>query len=155
MFRNVARARAVLVLFGATLAACASTAPPLRSPASVEAFCGSKEARNTGIASVVSSTDDRLLDERPTEAEIRAAVRSGDGVVAHWKAQALALPRVAAQFGEADGYVRMDAAAIPPAPEGAQVRHIYLELRDRGRDRWVTIAAYDVQNVCVEGKRES
>jgi hypothetical protein len=53
----------------ALLSACAPKVPPLHSPASVDAFCGSKEARNTGIASVVSSTDDRLLDEHVTDGE--------------------------------------------------------------------------------------
>jgi hypothetical protein len=139
----------------AACAACAPKAPPLRSPVSVDAFCGSKQARNTGIASVLTSTDDKLLDERPTDVDIREAVRSGDGVVAHWNDQLLALPRVAAALGETDGYARVSAAAIPPAPEGADVRHIYLRVRDRGRERWITMDAYDLQNVCVEGKRES
>ncbi|MBD5605985.1 MAG: hypothetical protein IAI48_12990 [Candidatus Eremiobacteraeota bacterium] len=148
------RARAALAAF-AMVAACAPAVPPLHSPASIEAYCGSKEARNTGIASVVSSTDDRLLDEHPTELDVRRAVRSGDGVVAHWKDQPLALKRVAKDLGETDGYVRMSQAAIPPALEGAQVRHIYLFVRDHGRERWITLSAYDLQNVCVEGKRES
>jgi hypothetical protein len=142
---------AVLLSFGT---ACAPHVPYLASPARIEAYCGSKEARATGIKSVVASTDDKLLDERPTEREIEEAVRSGDGVVAHWNAQLLALPDVAAQLGETDGYARLDAAAIPPAPEGAQVRHIYLLVADRGKKRWITMSAYDVQNVCVEGKRE-
>jgi hypothetical protein len=128
----------------ALLSACAPKVPPLHSPASVDAFCGSKEARNTGIASVVSSTDDRLLDEHVT-----------DGVIAHWADQPLAAPRVASALGETDGYVHMQAAAIPPAIDGAQVRHIYLYVRDHGGERWIVMNAYDVQNVCVEGKPES
>ncbi|MBD5634656.1 MAG: hypothetical protein IAI49_09275, partial [Candidatus Eremiobacteraeota bacterium] len=94
-------------------------------------------------------------DEHPTGDDIREAVRSGDGVIAHWHDQLLALPRVSASLGETDGYARVDAAAIPPGPEGAQVRHIYLFVRDRGHGRWITLDAYDMQNVCVEGKRES
>jgi hypothetical protein len=137
------------------LSACAPKVPPLRSPASTEAFCGSKEARNTGIASVVSSTDDRLLDENVTDDDVRKAVRSGDGVIAHWVDQPLAAPRVASALGETDGYVHVQAAAIPPAIDGAQVRHIYLYVRDHGRERWIVMNAYDVQNVCVEGKPES
>ncbi len=139
----------------ALLSACAPKVPPLHSPASVDAYCGSKEARNTGIASVVSSTDDRLLDERVTDDEVRKAVTSGDGVIAHWADQPLAAPRVASALGETDGYVHMHAAAIPPAIDGAQVRHIYLYVRDHGSERWIVMNAYDVQNVCVEGKPES
>ncbi len=139
----------------ALLSACAPKVPPLHSPTSVDAYCGSKEARNTGIASVVSSTDDRLLDERVTDDEVRKAVTSGDGVIAHWADQPLAAPRVASALGETDGYVHMHAAAIPPAIDGAQVRHIYLYVRDHGSERWIVMNAYDVQNVCVEGKPES
>jgi len=152
--RSVARANAAAALLVAA-AACAPHVPPLRSPVSVEAFCGSKQARNTGIASVLTSTDDVLLDESPTLDDIRRAVRSGDGVVAHWNDQELALPRVSVALGETDGYARVRAAAIPPAPEGAQVRHLYLFVRDHGRERWIAMNAYDLQNVCVEGKRES
>jgi hypothetical protein len=153
--RTAARV-AFAALVAALGASCApSSVPPLRSPASVEAFCGSKQARNTGIASVLTSTDDRVLGETPSAEEIRRAVRSGDGVIAHWHSQELALPRVAQALGESDGYARVDAAAIPPAPDGAQIRHIYLEVRDHGTDRWITMNAYDMQNVCVEGKRES
>ncbi len=139
----------------ALLSACAPKVPPLRSPASIDAYCGSKEARNTGIASVVSSTDDRLLDEHITDDEVRKAVSSGDGVIAHWADQPLAAPRVASALGETDGYVHVQAAAIPPAIDGAQVRHIYLYVRDHGNERWIVMNAYDVQNVCVEGKPES
>ncbi|MBD5634304.1 MAG: hypothetical protein IAI49_07470, partial [Candidatus Eremiobacteraeota bacterium] len=85
---------ALAALFVSLCTGCASTAPPLRSPTSVEAFCGSKQARNTGIASVLTSTDDKVLDEHPTGDDIREAVRSGDGVIAHWHDQLLALPRV-------------------------------------------------------------
>jgi hypothetical protein len=139
----------------ACAAGCAPSAPPLRSPASVQAFCGSKQARNTGIASVLTSTDDKYLDERPTAEDIRRAVRSGDGVVAHWPDQPLYLPNVARELGEGGDYVLVRSAAIPAGPEGAEVRHIFLEVRDHGDERWITMNAYDMQNVCVEGKRES
>ncbi len=134
---------------------CAPSVPRLGSPARVQAYCGSKQARNTGIASVLSSTDDVLLDDRPTPTDVDRAVRSGDGVIAYYDGQLLSIPRVAAQLGETDGYARVDEAAIPPAPDGASVRHIYLDVRDRGRTRWIMLAAYDVQNVCVEGKRDA
>ena len=74
--RTVARANAAAALLVAA-AACAPHVPPLRSPLSVEAFCGSKQARNTGIASVLTSTDDVLLDESPTLDDIRRALAAG------------------------------------------------------------------------------
>jgi len=109
----------------------------------------------TGIASVLSSTDDKLLDDRPAETEVRNAVSAGDGVIVAWNDQPLAIPNVAKALGESDGYARVRMAAVPQAAEGATTRHIYLLVRDRGGQRWITLQAYDVQNVCVEGKRES
>jgi hypothetical protein len=135
---------------------CVTHAPQIADPLGVDANCGSKQARLTSVASVMSSTDDKLLDFRPTETEVRRAVKLGDGVIAYYNDQLLKLPRVSAELGETDGYARVRAvgvAAVPP--EGAVSRHIYLLVRDRKLYRWIEMQAYDVQNVCVEGKRES
>jgi hypothetical protein len=157
-FRHATSFPQTIVLAVAVLSiasGCAPSVPRLGSPARVDAYCGSKQARNTGIASVLSSTDDVLLDDRPTQTDVDRAVRSGDGVLAYYNEQLLSLPRVAAQLGETDGYARVAEAAIPPAPDGASVRHIYLDVSDHGHRRWIMLAAYDVQNVCVEGKRDA
>lgn len=148
------RSAAFALALACAASGCAPHAVRFANATRVEAFCGSKQARATGIASVLTSTDDRLLDDRPTEADARRAVAAGDGVLIYWHDQPLAMPNVARELGETDGYVRVREAAIPPAPEGATTRHLYLLLRDRGGQRWVTVRAYDVQNVCVEGKRE-
>ena len=118
----------------ALCASCAPAVPPLHSPLHTDAYCGSKEARNTGIASVVSSTDDEIASDAPSDEDVRRAVRSGDGVIAHWNDQLLAIPRVAAKLGESDGYVRMLAAAIPPRP-GRRDGAAHLSLRTRSRPR--------------------
>lgn len=109
----------------------------------------------TGVASVLTSTDDKLLDDRPTERDARNAVAAGDGVIVTWDDQPVAMPNVAKALGESDGYVRVRIAAIAAAPVGAPSRHIYLLVRDHQRRRWIALQAFDVQNVCVEGKRES
>ena len=109
----------------------------------------------TGVDSVMTSTNDVLLDDRPTERDVQNAVRGGDGVVAYFDDQLLAIPKVAAALGETDGYARVREVAIAVAPEGAQSRHIYFKVRDRGGSRWILMDAFDVQNVCVEGKRQS
>ena len=109
----------------------------------------------TGVESVLTSTDDKLLDDRPTEAEVRRAVTAGDGVIVYWNDQPVAMPNVAEALGETDTYVRVRVAAVPLAPMGALSRHIYLLARERGGRRWITLQAFDIQNVCVEGKRES
>ena len=109
----------------------------------------------TGVDSVMTSTNDTILDDRPTDLDVMRAVRAGDGVIAHFNDQLLALPKSAATLGETDGFARVRAIAISTAPEGALTRHIYLLVRDRAAQRWITMNAYDVQNVCVEGKRQS
>ncbi len=109
----------------------------------------------TSVDSVMTSTDDAILRDRPSERDVRAAVTSGDGTIVHFGDLRLSLPKSAATLGESDGYARVQAVAVPPAPQGAQTRHIYLLVRDHGAPRWVTMLAYDVQNICVEGKRQS
>ncbi len=140
---------------GFFVAACAPSAPRFKASTRVEAFCGSKQARLTGVASVVTSTNDVLLPERPSAAEVQRAVRAGDGVIVRWDDQPLALPHVSRELGESDGYARVRAAAIPPADPAATSRRLYLLVRDHTRERWIALEAFDVQNVCVEGKRES
>ena len=137
------------------LAACAPNVPRLQHPTRIEAFCGSKEARMTSVDSVLTSTNDTILDDRPTERDVRQAVMAGDGIIAHFADMKLAIPKSAEALGETDGYARVRAAAVPPAPEGALSRHLYLLVRDHRSQRWITMLAYDVQNVCVEGKRQS
>lgn len=135
-------------------AGCTETAPRILSPLRIDDFCGSKQARPTGIASVMTSTSDQPLDDAPTAADVRKAVRAGDGTIAYWNDQLLSLPQTAKQVGETDGYVRVRAVGIPPVSPNATSRHIYLEVRDGRAYRWFTLQAYDVQNVCVEGKRD-
>jgi hypothetical protein len=146
--------RAALALSLTAAAGCVSHAPPIVDAVRIRAFCGSMQARQTGIDSVISSTDDQLLDERPTDAEVMRAVGTADGVVAYWNAQPLALPRVSQALGETDGYARIDAAAIPPAPDATVSRRIYLLVRDHGAKRWIAMNAFDVQSVCVEGRKD-
>jgi hypothetical protein len=134
--------------------ACAPHAPPIRHAVKILAYCGSMQARQTGIDSVISSTDDQLSDERPSQADVMRAVGTDDAVIAYWDAQPLALPRVSHALGETDGYARVYAAAIPAAADGASSRRIYLLVRDRGERRWIALTAFDTQSVCVEGRRD-
>jgi hypothetical protein len=137
-----------------SVVACAPAAPRILHPLKVRSFCGTREARLTGMDSIMTSTDDKILDERPTEADVVRAVQSGDGVIAYWNAQPLWIPKVAAALGETDGYARVDAAAVAPTADQALTRPLYLFVRDHGHDRWIAMTAYDTQNVCVEGHRD-
>ncbi len=134
---------------------CAPSAPRIGHATRVVSYCGSKQARMTGVDSVMTSTNDAILDDRPTDRDVWAAVRGNDGVIAYYAGQLLAIPKVAAALGETDGYARMSAIAIAVAPEGSLTRRIYLRVRDHGSERWIAMNAYDVQNVCVEGKRQN
>jgi len=153
----IARLRHGLVAGAAalSLAACAPHVPGIADPVRVDAHCRPREARITSIRSVLTSMNDAVGDDRPTQSEITTAVRSGDGVIAYWNDQVLRLPQTAARFGERDGYVRVRALAIPPAPTGSTYRHVYLEARDHGSYRWFTMEANDIQNVCIEGHKQT
>jgi len=146
---------AALLATVSVIVACASQTPRLARPTRIETFCGSKQARMTSVDSVMTSTNDVILDDRPTEREVRQAVMSGDGTIVHFADLRLAIPKSAATLGESDGYARVRAVAVPPAPEGALSRHLYLLVRERAGARWITMQAFDVQNICVEGKRQS
>ena len=133
---------------------CSPNVPNIADPTSVDAHCSPRQARITGIRSVLTSTNDVLDDDRPTLVDIQNAVRSGDGAIAYWHDQRLSIPHTAEKLGESDGYARVRALAIPPALAGSTYRHVYLDVRDHGSYRWVTMQAFDVQNVCIEGHKQ-
>ncbi len=141
----------------ALLSACAPKVPYIKQPIRIEAFCTNvdKKARPTAIASGMTSTDDRVLPGNPSFAEIRRMTSSGDGAIAYWREQPLALPRVSVQLGESDGYARVRAVAVPAFAGGAESRRIFMQLRDHGTYRWFAMNAYDLEDVCVEGKPQA
>jgi len=71
----------------------------------------------------------------------------------YWNEQLLRVPNTAKALGETDPYVRMRAAAIVGAREFVGSRPLELFVRDHGRYRWIEMTAFDVQNVCIEGRR--
>lgn len=139
----------------AGVVACAPHVPFIRQPLRIEAFCGLKLARPTAIASALTSTDDRMLPVRPTLAQVRKITAAGDGAIAYWNEQPVALPRTSAALGERDGYVRIRAVAVAPHIEGSDRRPIYLDVRDHGIYRWIQMNAFDLEDVCIEGKPQS
>jgi hypothetical protein len=139
----------------AGLVSCAPHVPGIADPVRVDAHCSPREARITGIRSVLTSTNDVLVPDHPTLAQVRDAALSGDGAIAYWNDQLLLLPKSSAEFGETDGYARVRAAAIPPAPQGAAYRSLYLNVRDHGTYRWVVLQAFDVQDICIEGHKQT
>jgi hypothetical protein len=91
----------------------------------------------------------------PTEADVKRQTSSGDGAIAYWKEQPLALPRVSKILGETDGYVRVKAAAVAPYVDGSENRRIFMLMRDHGTYEWFAMNAYDLEDVCVEGKPQA
>jgi hypothetical protein len=147
--------RTLFALAALTLAGCASGVPPIAPPARIQGYCGEGHARPSGVASVMTSTDDKLLAAQPSERGIVREVKAATGVIEFWNEQLLRLPKTSVALGESDGYARVREIAVGAAKAGATTRVIYLKVRDHGFDRWAAMTAYDLQNVCIEGRREA
>jgi len=148
--RSLVAALAALVVTG-----CAgSSAPLIAPPVKIDSFCtGSNMApRATALASIMTSTDDKPLAQRPDFAAIQRQMRTSSGAIGHWNDQLLALPNTSKALGERDGFARVEALAVPAAAPGAANRVVYFLFRDdHGASRWVALTAFDVQNVCIAG----
>jgi hypothetical protein len=118
----------------------------------MEAFCAPNQARPTAIASVMASTDDKMLAIQPAEAAVRKSIKNAGGAIAYYNDQLLWLPRTSKALGETDGYARVRTVAVPDVSKSSGSRVIYLLVRRGGLNRWIELNAFDVQNVCVEGK---
>lgn len=146
---RVAAAAAALALAG-----CAQTEPPLAPPVRVESFCGQKQVRITALQSIMTSTNDKLAGTAPPRgAALRVRLAREGGAIGTWDDERLRLPQTARALGEVDDYVRVRKVVAIDAPEGATTRSLYLLVRERGGERWIELTAFDVQSVCVEGRR--
>ncbi len=143
------------VLTLVVLTACSSGEPPIARPARILGYCGEGHSRPTGVASVMTSTDDKILPSKQSEGGIVRELKGVTGVMEFWNDQPLRLPKTSVALGESDGYAHVHAVAVGGAPAGATTRVIYLKVRDHGFDRWIAMTAYDLQNVCIEGRREA
>jgi hypothetical protein len=152
------RSSAALAVAISLVTACSGAKTPIIVlPAKIDSFCtGTNTApRATGLAAVMTSTDDKLLPLHRDAGAIEREVRSATGAIGHWNDQLLALPVTAKALGESDGYVRVDALAVPEAKPGADNRIVYFQVRDHGAPRWIALTAYDVQNVCIAGRPQA
>jgi hypothetical protein len=140
------------------LTACnASPAPRLQLPFRTEANCESRSVKQTAIDSVVASTDDTIRPGRyPGDAAMRKAVKAGGGVFAYWRDQPFPAPDTAKALG-VTGNLMLKRAVITnqvQPSDKAPYRSVWLTFATSHGDAVVLERAYDVQNVCIEGRRE-
>jgi hypothetical protein len=144
----------------AVSAACAPSVPRLHLPIRTEASCESKSVKQTAIESIVASTDDTVRPGRyPGDAALRNAIKNGGGVIAYWESQPLRAPDTAKALG-LSGDLDLKRAVITNQVLGSeqdrvgQYRLVWLTFGTPKGDATVLERAYDVQNVCIEGRRQ-
>ena len=138
-----------------TLASCAPSEPTLKLPQPIESYCGWRVALGSSINSVVSSVDNRTPGApSPALAALRRAAKAQTGAVAHWpQGQPLNLPAEAHAAGASGDYVTMRAAAVVGTGGTGTTRPVEVEVAEGGRWRWITLQAFDKQDVCDTGTR--
>ncbi len=142
------------------LTACHGSSAPivrLQLPFRTEANCESRSVKQTAIDSVVASIDDTIRPGRyPGDAAMRKAVKSGGGVFAYWRDQQFLAPDTAKALG-VTGDLMLKRAVITnqvQPSDKAPYRSVWLTFATPKGDAVVLERAYDVQNVCIEGRRE-
>ena len=148
-----------LVLLAA--AACASSAPRLHLPLRTEANCESKSVKQTAINSIVASVDDTVREgSYPGDAALRKGIKNGGGVFAYWKDQPFRAPDTAKALG-VTGDLELKRAVITNELAGSdkdrlgRYRLVWFTFATPHGDTHVLERAYDVQNVCIEGRRQA
>jgi hypothetical protein len=153
--------RLVSLVLLLVLGACASPAPRLRLPIRTQANCESKSVKQTAINAIVASVDDTVRDGTyPGDASLRATIKRVGGVFAYWNGQPFRAPDTAKALG-VNGDLDLKRAVITNQVQGSEkdragpYRPVWLTFATPSGDRTVLERAYDVQNVCVEGRREA
>ena len=140
------------------LTACASSEPRLHLPIRTEANCESKSVKQTAIDSIVASVDDTVRAGRyPGDASVRVKIKNGGGVIAYWKDQPFHAADTAQALG-VTGDLQLLRAVITNDVDQSDpkkpYRPVWLTFATPKGDATVLERAYDVQNVCIEGRRE-
>jgi hypothetical protein len=142
------------------LTACGSSAPRLQLPYRTEANCESRSVKQTAIDSIVASTDDTVRPGTyPGDAAMRKAVKNGGGVFAYWRSQPFRAADTAKALGVSGDLSLKRAVITNQAFPGdrhpdERYRQVWMTFATPSGDRTVLERAYDVQNVCIEGRRE-
>ena len=140
---------------------CARSEPRLQLPVRTEASCESRSVKQTAIDSIVASVDDTVREGKyPGDPAVRAAIKHGGGVIAYWNDQPFHAPDTAKALG-VDGDPVLRRAVITNQLQGdpkdrlGQYRSVWLTFATPKGDATVLERAYDVQNVCIEGRRQA
>jgi hypothetical protein len=137
------------------LAGCTSSAPRIHLPSRTEANCESRNVKKTAIDAIVASTDDTVRAVRyPGDAALRADVKRNGGVFAYWTDQPFRAPDTAKALGVSGDLSLARAVISNQLQPGLQYRPVWLTFASPKGDVTVLERAYDVQNVCIEGRRE-
>jgi hypothetical protein len=147
------------VLLG--MCACGQSVPRLHLPIRTEASCESRSVKQTAIESIVASVDDTVRQGTyPGDRALRDAIKRGGGVFAYWKDQPFRAPDTAKALG-VQGDPQLERAVITNQVEGSDkdrtgpYRSVWLTFATPKGDVTVLERAYDVQNVCIEGRRQA
>jgi hypothetical protein len=136
------------------LPACTSSAPRLLLPFRTEANCESRSVKQTAIDSIVASTDDTVrVAPYPGDAALRAVVKRTGGVFAYWHDQPFRAPDTARALG-VTGDLALERAVITNDRSDPNYRPVWLTFSTAKGNVTVLERAYDLQNVCIEGRRE-
>jgi hypothetical protein len=142
------------------LTACGSSAPRLQLPYRTDANCESRSVKQTAIESIVASTDDTVREGRyPGDAVLEKVIKRDGGVFAYWHDQPLRAPDTAKALG-VSGDPALTRAVITnqtfadDARPKEHYRRVWLTFATPNGEKTVLERAYDVQNVCIEGRRE-
>jgi len=156
---NHSRLFPLVALLG--IAACAPSAPRLHLPIRTDANCESRSVKQTAIDSIIASVDDTIRPGRyPGDAALRTTIKSTGGVFAYWEAQPFRAPDTAKALG-VSGDLDLKRAVITNQIQGSdqdragRYRPVWLTFSTPKGDVTVLERAYDVQNVCIEGRRQT
>jgi hypothetical protein len=138
------------------LSACAPSAPRIHLPSRTDANCESRSVKKTAIDSIVASTDDTVREGTyPGDAAMRKIVKRGGGVFAYWRDQPFRAPDTANALGVSGDLMLARAVVTNEIRAGEPpYRPVWLTFTTPKGDVTVLERAYDVQNVCIEGRRE-
>ena len=143
--------RRALALVALVLAAsgCASRAPKMVAPDSIESFCSGPTPRGAAIVSVLSSVADAIQPvDVPSDAALRKSAGDLTGAIAHWKAEPLYMPGTARALGVDGNYIEVSEVVIVNDSRNADSRMIYATVATPQGAKRVPLLAYDTRNVC-------